>query len=90
MILCRPKPEAQGPKEHAVKTERTPEAKGNEGGLDELMLLAQSRHLSGEPEAHPDAQAEQAASADRAESADPAKSEEVRGFSALRPERCRA
>jgi len=89
MILCRPKPEAQGPKEHAVKTERTPEAKGNEG-MDELMLLAQSRHLSGEPEAQPDAQAEQAASADRTESADPAKSEEVCVFPALRPERCRA
>ena len=76
-----------------MKPERTSEVKGNEGGLDELMLLAQSRHLSGELEAQPgqpDAQAEQAAPADRAESADPAKSEEVCGFSALRPERCRA
>ncbi len=57
---------AEAPKEPAVKPERTPEADGNERGLDELMLLAHSRHLSEEPEAQrgqPSAQPAQAAPA---------------------------
>ena len=57
-----------------MKPERTPEADGNERGLDELMLLAHYRHLSEEPEAQrgqPSAQPAQAAPAG------PAKDDEV-------------
>lgn len=57
-----------------MKPERTPEADRTERGLDELMLLAHSRHLSEEPEAQrgqPSAQPAQAAPAG------PAKDDEV-------------
>lgn len=60
-----------------MKPERTPEADGAERGLDELMLLAHSRHLSEEPEAQrgqPSTQPAQAAPADTAQP----KNDEVR------------
>ena len=80
LCACRPKAEAEAPKEPVAKPGKNPEAVGSERGLDELMLLAHSRHLSEEPEApagQPGAPAAQAAPSDRAESAEPAKSEEV-------------
>ncbi len=63
------------------KPEKTLEADQSERGLDELMLLAQSRHLSEEPEVPvglPGAPVPQAAHSGRAESAEATKSEEVR------------
>ena len=59
--MCRPKSEpAEAPKGNALRAEKAAEAEGNEQGLDELMLLAQSRHLSEEPEAPDGSQGAQA------------------------------
>ena len=78
--MCRPKSEpAEAPKGNALRLEKAAEAEGNEQGLDELMLLAQSRHLSEEPQA-PDAQgaqAQQAAPAEPDAPAETAKDSEV-------------
>lgn len=80
--VCRPKVEgAEAPKEQAVKVEKTGEADGNERGLDELMLLAHSRHLSEEPEAPGGRSGAQAAQPAPAEPAQPAKDDDVRSHS---------
>ena len=71
--MCRPKSEAaEALKDSALRPEKTVEAEGHEQGMDELMHLAQSRHLTEEPQP-PDAQGALAHQATPAEPGAPAK-----------------